>query len=135
MFSLKKEELLSSKKTIDQIFKKGHSFSEYPFKLIWVETPLSTNSPIQICISIPKKNIKLAVNRNLIKRRIKEAYRQNKSIIYDYFKEKNTQLAIMLIYQNNNILDYNDIKNKIIVILPRLIKKYETFNSSQKKQN
>ncbi len=41
----------------------------------------------------------------------------------------------MLIYQNNNILDYNDIKNKIIVILPRLIKKYEAFNSYQNKQN
>ena len=128
MFSLKKEERLSSKKTIDFLFKKGHSFTELPFKLIWVETPLSTKSPIQICISIPKKNIKKAVVRNLIKRRTKEAYRQNKAIIYDYFDKKNTQLAIMLIYQSNNILDYNDIKNKIIVILPRLVKAYEKFN-------
>ena len=125
MFSFKKEERLSSKKTIDFLFKKGHSLTEYPFRLIWVETDLSTKSSVQICISVPKKQIKLAVNRNLIKRRTKEAYRLNKSTICDFFAKKNTQLAIMLIYQSNKILDYNDIKNKIIVILPRLIKEYE----------
>ncbi len=128
MLSLKKKERLSSKKTIELLFKKGHSFTEHPFKLIWVETPLITKFPIQICISIPKKTIKRTVNRNLLNRRTKEAYRQNKSIIYDYFDPKKIQLAIMFIYQSNNILDYNDIKNKIIVILPRLIKEYEKRN-------
>ena len=125
MFSFKKEERLSSKKTIDSLFKKGHYLTEYPFKLIWIETKLSSKSPVQICISVPKKHQKLAVNRNLIKRRTKEAYRLNKATICDYFAKQNTQLAIMLIYQSNKILDYNDIKNKIIVILPRLIKEYE----------
>ncbi|MBE9468239.1 MAG: ribonuclease P protein component [Bacteroidetes bacterium] len=128
MFSFKKEERLSSKKTIDSLFKKGCSFTESRFRIIWVKTDSGSENPIQICISVPKKNIKLAVNRNLIKRRTKEAYRLNKSIIFDYFTKKNTQLAIMLIYQSNKILDYNDIKNKIIVILPRLIKEYEKRN-------
>ncbi|MCK5823245.1 MAG: ribonuclease P protein component [Bacteroidales bacterium] len=125
MFSFKKEERLSSKKTIGFLFKKGRSFTEHPFKLIWIKTALNTKQPVQICISIPKKHIKLAVNRNIIKRRTKEAYRLNKSIINEYFAKKETQLAVMLIYQSNKILDYNDIKDKIIVILPRLIKEYE----------
>ena len=128
MNTFKKEERLSSRKAISQVVTQGKSFLTYPFKVYWLEIKLNSVYPVQIAFSIPKKNFKKAVDRNLIRRRIKEAYRQNKHTFYQYFSSKETQLAILLVYIAKDTLTYKEIEGKIILTLRRLEADYEERN-------
>ncbi len=80
-YSLPKSERLHAEKSIKELFEKGSSFFLYPFKVMfWVEEGLE-ESPNQVLFSVSKKKIKKATGRNYIKRRLKEAYRLNKSLL------------------------------------------------------
>ena len=77
---------------------------------------------VQTLIVVPKKNIKNAANRNILKRRMREAFRIYKSCLYAKINSKKQQLAIAIIYQEQEILPYNVIEKKIKLILDRLSK-------------
>ncbi|MCX2575263.1 ribonuclease P protein component [Pedobacter sandarakinus] len=85
MYTFQKEERLCSRKYLDLLFKNGSSFLLYPFRIsyLFVDEPLVV--PAQVVINVPKKRYKRAVDRNLLKRRIREAYRLNKQ---DHFYKK-----------------------------------------------
>lgn len=118
-----KEERLSSKKIIEELSQKGNSFTESPFKMIWLKIALQTKYPAQIVFGVPKRNFKKAVDRNKIRRRIKEAYRKNKHIFYNFLKEKDLQCALMLVYIAKTEVEYKEIESKIILTLQRLVSK------------
>lgn len=83
-----------------------------------VTNPLPYNA--QMAVSVQKRQFKRAVQRNLLKRRIREAYRTNKNVLYEYLDQNNVRIVFMIIYTASDILEYKDIENKIIVILRRL---------------
>lgn len=113
--SFHKEERLNSKKSIEELFKKGSSFYLSPFRIKYLD---HSGDGHQVLIAVPKKLHKKAVTRNLLKRRIKEAYRLNKSIIADL--ELNFNLA--LLYQSKEILTFQEIEKKLVTLLSRLAK-------------
>lgn len=78
MYTFKKEERLCSRKHLDLLFKNGSSFLLYPFRVSYLFVDQATDVPAQVVINVPKKRYKRAVDRNLLKRRIREAYRLNK---------------------------------------------------------
>ncbi len=121
MFNFKKKERLCSKKIIDELFIRGKQFIINPYKIVWEIRDLNTKVPAQIAVSVPKRNIKKAIQRNLIKRRIKEAYRLNNHLLYKYLEDNNIQIAFMIVYIRNDIIDYKEIESKLILILKRLI--------------
>ena len=85
-FTFKKEERLKSRKLIGEMFKKGESFGQYPLRLIWVKREENDNEfPIQFTVSVPKKKFPKAVQRNHIKRKVREAYRLHKHKLYEKF--------------------------------------------------
>lgn len=120
MQTFKKAERLCSKKVIEELMKKGRSFNEFPFKVIYLKTSLDTPFPVQVVVSVSKRNFKKAVTRNKLKRRIKEAYRKNKLSLYDSLTKSKEQVAVMLIYIAKTEMEYQEIESKIIVTLPKL---------------
>lgn len=124
MQTFSKRERLSRKKIIDLLFEKGNKFWLPPFKIVWMNHPEDNSAPAQVLIVIPKQRIKKAVSRNLIKRRIREAYRKNKSSFYDFLHEHDSNCAFAVIYTSDEIAEYSDIEEKIILILQRLQKEY-----------
>jgi len=115
-----KHEKLKSKKTIDLLFSKGKSFNSNPIRVVYLNKQDLTTIPANVGVAVPKKNIKLAVNRNLIKRRIREAYRLNNHTFKSKLIKNEIGLDLMFIYNSKQILSYNEIEDKIKVILTRL---------------
>ena len=118
-FSLKKHEILRSKKIIKELFTNGSSFFIYPFKVYFLANQETEKN--QVLFSVSKKYFKRAVDRNLIRRRIREAYRLNKGILNSR-EEKSLSLSIALVYISKFKLPYIDIENKLKQVFVRLNK-------------
>ena len=118
-FKLTKKERLCNPTLIGRMFEQGESFYIFPLKVVFLETPLATNSPVQISFSASKKNFKRAVHRNLLKRRMREAYRLNKPVFYSSLPG-GRQLAIMIVYAGKEIKNYQLIEKSMIKILQKL---------------
>jgi ribonuclease P protein component len=125
MQTFKKGERLSRKKTIEQLFSKGKKFYVPGFKVVWIPYPLEDGFPAQILISVSKRNFKRAVDRNLLKRRIREAWRLNKESFYEYLNGAEKTCVLSLIYLSGEIESFQGIEQKIILILQRLQSEYE----------
>jgi ribonuclease P protein component len=121
----RKNERLCSQKRIKSLFEEGKSFNQYPFRVIWSLNKLPGDSPARIVVSVPKKRFKKAVDRNLIRRRIKEAYRKKKHSLYSSLEHSDRQVDFMIIYVADTILDYQLIDNKISALLVRFQKELQ----------
>ena len=120
MQTFPKNERLCGKTTIDNLFANGSSIKDPFFSLVWNTEEFDNDTIAKTLIVVPKKNIKNAANRNVLKRRMREAFRIYKSGLYKKIKSKKQQLAIAIIYQEQEIFPYKVIEEKIKLILERL---------------
>ena len=118
-FTFTKDERLSSRKIIAELFEKGTSFVVVPFRLIWMETILPSDFPVQVVFSVPAQNFRKAVDRNRIKRQLREVYRKNKSTVYALLKKEQTQCAIMIVFSGKTKLSFEEIEKKLKLTLLR----------------
>ena len=107
------------------LFTDGKSFFLYPFKVFYVRDNIPTVSPAQILITVPKRSFKKAVDRNRVKRLVRESYRKNKKVLNDNLIRDNINLILGLVYVGETILSYQEIERKLILILQRLIEQDE----------
>lgn len=111
-----KEEKLKSKKIIDTLFIEGRSVKAFPLRIVYIETPLPyPNITVQAGVSVSKRNHKLAVTRNRIKRLMREAYRTHKNIV----DIKGTTFAILIIYTGRDIIKYQEMERAMVKLLKR----------------
>ncbi|MEN8138314.1 MAG: ribonuclease P protein component [Bacteroidota bacterium] len=118
-FTYGKEEKLKSRKVISEIFSSGNSFSSYPFRVFYKKMDLPTDVVAQVGVSVSKRNFKHAVDRNRIKRLMREAYRLEK---YTLLENVDTRVAVMIIYTQRKELPFSLIRNKMNSALEKLKK-------------
>ena len=87
---------------------------------------ISDQYPVQVVIAVPKRKFKKAVDRNLLKRRIREAYRLHKDThLYPVLAKNDTRIILSLSYIGNEIADYKIIEKKLLTALKQLYKAYD----------
>ena len=123
-----RSERLKSKKEIDQLFSgQSPSFGQYPLRLVWCpRTAAKSDFPVQTGFSVPKRRFKHAVTRNLIKRRMREAYRLHKHRLYDGLTDEPTRYSWMLLYVGKEIHSYESIEQATLKIIRRFLKYRQT---------
>ncbi|HPD65723.1 MAG TPA: ribonuclease P protein component [Bacteroidia bacterium] len=117
-----KKERLCRKKIISQLIN-GEAvtkIAEYPLLLVFKNTELPEKVPAQVMFGVSRKSFKKAVDRNYLKRLLREVYRTNKHLIYSKLIEKNMQAAILIVYTPNIICDYQKLQKSIV----RLFEKF-----------
>jgi len=124
-----KEEKLTGKITFEQLVKKGSSLYQFPFRMIYLEKENAESQslfPARLGISVPKRKFKRAVDRNRLKRIIRESYRMTKgTFLYPFLVDKNKSIDILLVYTHSEILDSKTILVKIQSILSKFRNEFQ----------
>ncbi len=120
-YTFSKEERLCSKRLITLLFSKGSSFNLYPLRFVYYTEPGLTPAPTQVVISVSKRHFKRAVDRNRLKRQMREAYRLNKHIL---FAEPDKAPALLgILYIGKEKKSFQSIQKKLIYGLERCLNK------------
>ncbi len=129
-FSLSRQERLRSKKLIDNLFKNGESFFVYPFKVIYLVDAQKhkDTADVSLFISVSKKNIKRAVDRNRVRRLVREAWRTQKQPLTAYYSGQNKQIQIALVYTAKQLTESAVVHHKINTIILRLLNQHEVHS-------
>lgn len=111
--SLTKEERLKSKKMLGALFKGANSFVAYPLRIVWLPFPedeRTPETPVQMAVSVPKRNFKTAVERNRLKRQIREAYRLHKHGLIEKLNPNDRPIALMIMFIAKEQLTFTEIQ-------------------------
>ena len=123
-YTFKKDERLKSRKQIEHLFNDGQRFSVSLFRIFYSlqNNPASINQSLQAGFGASSRNFKTAVDRNRIKRLIKEAWRLQKNSLHDHLHEEKKKLSVFILYMGKDIPEYELVFEKIGIIINRLIK-------------
>jgi len=119
-YTFRKEERLRSRKAIESLFKEGKAFLVYPYRVIYLWENLPARFPVQVAFGVSKKYDKRAVKRNLIRRRMREAYRKNKHLLYDVLQRTNKGMNLFISYIAKEEATYQMMEVEMKKVIERL---------------
>ncbi len=122
--TLGRSERLKSEKGISELFEKGYSISSQPVRLVYLKSNHTDNTCVKAGFSVPKKNFKRAVDRNFLKRLMRESYRKNKHLLSFSTNSNPPALDIMFIFQGKLSVDFVTIDLCISTLLKKLNQKF-----------
>jgi ribonuclease P protein component len=121
--ALPKEERLTSKKLIEDLFKNGSSCYLHPFRLLYLVHPDNEKQNLrfpQVLFSIPKRNFKKAVDRNRIRRQLKEIYRKHKNEFFGEGAPNPSPACLAILFTSKEKISFELLEKKLILIFLRL---------------
>ena len=119
-FTFNKKEKLKSQKLIEKLFDEGKSVTVFPLRMLYLKTTHDDGSTIKTGVSVSKRNFKKAVQRNRIKRLLREAYRLNKP---EYFNNITASYALMILYIGKDATDFDAINANLKLLLSTFVEK------------
>ncbi len=112
------------------MYRHGRVVKAYPFVARYKAVDHEESAPLRLAISVPKRKVKLAVDRNRIKRRVREAYRTQKNELCDLLRSSNQHWHVLLIFVGSPDVSQKIVNEKISSILARfceeVVNKHET---------
>lgn len=117
---LTRAERLRGEIRVNSLFAEGHSFVVYPFRVVFRTQPPKPVAGAAFLVSIPKRNFKRAVKRNLLKRRIREAFRLHKTTLNDTLGRAGMALDMAILYLDKEVLPYEILAKQMRELLARL---------------
>ncbi len=105
-----KDERVTGEKRIETLFTRGCSFMAYPFRVVFLETAHPHTRPLSVLISIPKKRLRSAVDRNRMKRLAREAYRLNKHLFDGVLSGEKAHIDVAFIYVKDALSEFAEVE-------------------------
>ena len=112
--TLGKLERLKSKKLIEKLYEQGSSVKSFPLRMVYLQTKHTSDFPAQVGVSVSKRNFKSAVDRNRIKRLLRESYRLQREILYDHLQNP---YVFMISYLGKEEIKYEEMYAKMTMLL------------------
>ena len=122
-----KQEKLKSRKLTKQLFAEGKSFLVFPIKVVYLPITELVDFPIKIGVSASSRTFKNAVDRNRIKRVLKEQYRLNKLPLHEHIFATKQQIAVFFIFIDKTLPQKGLVEKKMPTIINKLI---QTINET-----
>jgi len=124
--SFAKKDKLKSRTAIAELFTNSNSFGKNPLRIIWREESNSMpERSLKILIAVPKKKVRKAVQRNRIKRLLREVYRHHKYEIINMLKKEGVEMHLGILYVGGPIVTFDKIEQCLIELLKRFPSEYE----------
>ena len=117
---------IKSKKLIERLYIEGNTIKAFPLRMVYIQSEHTSDYPAQVGVSVPKRNFKKAVDRNRIKRLLRESYRKQKYTVYDTLEKP---YVFMISYLAKDEWSYADLDLKMKKLLTSFI------NETQKKKD
>ncbi len=130
--TLGKQEKLKSKKLIERLYAEGKSVKTFPLRMVFLQTKHTSTFPVQAGFSVPKRNFKLAVHRNRIKRVMRETYRLQKEIISLHAEQP---YIFMISYIGKDEWEYKEMYKKMEKLLHLFIEETKKNKEDEIKEN
>ncbi len=124
-YTYNKDEKLKSQKAIEQLFAEGKSVSAYPLRMVY----LDNQTQLKVGVSVSKRNFKLAVHRNRVKRLLREGYRLNKNLLID---NKLDHYTLMFLYISKEMPDFKIIDKKMKALLTKFNDQVSNIEKNEK---
>lgn len=115
--SLHKTEKLCSRTAVNRLFAEGKPAKAYPLRAVYSESNRTYGAAAQFMITIPKKKIRKAVGRVLLRRRVREAYRLNRHLLLPALESTGKKVDIAFIYVSDEAKSYHSIEKRVQAIL------------------
>ncbi|MFT3884265.1 MAG: ribonuclease P protein component [Flavobacteriales bacterium] len=122
--TFRKHERLTGRDRIQAVVKEGRSVHEAPIRLTGLVMPLEPIAQAQVAFAIPKRHVRLATQRNRIRRQMREVYRLNKERWYATLREADKQCAWLFVYQSGRPLPWKAMQEKITRSVDRWIQQH-----------
>ena len=121
-FTLSKEERIYSKKLINELFTgNGRSMTAFPLRVVFMKRTIVDDQPRAVMlVSVPKRYFKHAVDRNRVKRQVREAFRRNKSIITQNLTDDHDAVAMAFVWLTDKKFPSSEVENRMVRLLTRI---------------
>lgn len=119
---------LKSHNSISDLFSSSHSYGKRAIRFLWkIDENTDAEGGIKVVIAVPKRKLRKATDRNRVKRMIRESFRQNKTEIEAFLRERKINCNLGILYNSNKIENYNLINETMITLLAKYQDEYEKY--------